>query len=120
MKETLNKILEVLFSDKVRLPIGVTEFNEWADSIVELSGLPANESMKFALSNIIMQLKPDQAYVSKRYLANILLKAAANEVAAQVFMDLKKKQAEAAEEAKKLLEATKVESASNEPENKGV
>jgi thiamine pyrophosphate-dependent acetolactate synthase large subunit-like protein len=114
MKDTLLKLSRMLFSDVTRLPIGLTEFNVWADSIIKLSGLPNNDSMKFALSNVVMQLKPDQAYVSKEYLANILIKGAANEIAAQVFMDLKKKQAEAAEEAKKLLEAQKEESVSNE------
>lgn len=85
-----------------KLPVGMTEFHAWADEIIKLTGKIADEdSLKFALANMVMHLKSDLAHVSKNYFVNSLRKGAANQVASQVFLDIKLKQKQAAETATK-------------------
>ncbi len=87
------------------LPVGMTEFNTWADSVIELSGKFADEdSLKYVLSTMIIHLKPDQAFVPKYHFVKCLRKGAANQVASAVFTDIKTRQAEA--QAKVALEAS--------------
>ncbi len=90
----LNKIVNKLLSYfPTSLPVGLTEFNKWADSIIELSGKFADEdSMKWAISSQIMHLGPQRSSVPKNYFVQSLRKAAANQVAGQVFQDIKTKQ----------------------------
>lgn len=97
MKQLLQKLLlplRVLMSKlPSKLPVGMAEFHEWSDSIIDLSGKFADEvSMKFALSSMIVHLKPDQGYVSKDFFVKSLRKAAANQVASQFFQDIKQRQ----------------------------
>ena len=83
------------------LPVGLSEFHQWADHIIELAGKFADEeSMKYALASQVIHLPHDKAFVPKRWFVNSLRKAAANQVASQVFYDIKVKQ----EAAKKALE----------------
>lgn len=75
------------------LPVGLTSFNEWADSIIELSGKFADEdSLKWAISNMVMHLPSTTDRVPKNYFVKCLRKTAANQVCGQVFMDIKEKQ----------------------------
>lgn len=74
------------------VPMGVSDFNDWADSIINLYGFPNNDSVRFALATIIMHLGPTAAYKSKHYFAVTIKAAAAKQVAGQVFQDLKAKQ----------------------------
>lgn len=107
MKEKLRTIITILKSYfKTSLPVGRTEFDNWATDIIKLSGSPDNDSIRFALANIILQLKADQAYQSKNYCANILRKGMANQVASAVFTEMKTKQIAALEAAKKAEEAS--------------
>jgi len=86
------------------LPVGLTEFYKWSDSIIAISGKFADEdSMRWAIASQLMHLGAQKAYVPKSYFVRSLRKAAANQVASQVFQDIKTKQAEAAA---KLQEAT--------------
>lgn len=109
MNKFLNKALSYLPSP---LPVGMTEFNTWADSIIDLSGQFADpDSMKFAISSIIMHLDSTRSFVPKHYFVKCLRKVAANQVAGQVFQDIKTRQQEAAlkaqaEAAAKTVEAT--------------
>lgn len=75
----------------------MTEFESWAASIVELSGEFADvDSMKFAIASQIMHLGAQRSSVPKNFFVRSLRKAAANQVASQVFQDIKTKQQEAA------------------------
>lgn len=113
--QRFNKQIKKFYS-KVRgrfespLPRGMTEFNAWADSIIEtydIEGLADKDSLRFVLANIILELKPDAAFVSKWLMARRLLKAASNQVASGVFQEIKAKQKEAqAQAAAKPAEAT--------------
>jgi hypothetical protein len=72
---------EAAFIIDTRLPQGMTEFREWADSIVKKSGLPYNESMFNALALRVGRLPEDVSHVPKMYFVRFLQKAAANQVA---------------------------------------
>lgn len=95
----LIKRLLSLFPSK--LPVGRTAFSKWVDDIVELSGpLADRDSMEFVLSSAIQHASSNRGYVPKNYFVNTLIKAAANQVAAQVFQDIKIKQQKAVEDQK--------------------
>lgn len=90
-KMRLFKILSSYFPSK--LPVGVAEFDKWANSIIYLSGHYADlDSMKFALATMIMHLGAQKASISKQYFVRSLRKTASNQVAAQIFQDIKEKQ----------------------------
>lgn len=74
---------------KSRLPVGVEEFDEWANSVIALTPLPNNESIHFALATIILELDKSEGRISKQKMADLLTKAAANQVAAYVFQKIK-------------------------------
>lgn len=76
------------------LPVGMAQFNAWANDIIELSGKYANEtSLRFALATMIMHADAKFGSLSKNYFVIRLRKVAANQVAGQVFQDIKDKQA---------------------------
>ncbi len=86
------------------LPVGLSEFETWADSIIELSGEFADkDSMKYAIASNLIHLPHTKAKVPKAYFVNTLRKAAANQVASQVFQDIKIKQQQAIDTAKQAL-----------------
>ena len=94
MKLFFNKLMSYFPS---ALPTGVTEFQAWADSIVDLAGLSASrDSQHQALANMIMHLPPrksDQrptAYESKSWFVYALRKGAANQIASFVFQEIRK------------------------------
>lgn len=93
-----------------RLPVGLPEFYTWSDRIIALSGKFADpDSMRFALASQIMHLGAQKSKVPDAYFVASMEKAAANQVASQVFQDIKTRQQEAAlaaQEAAKLAEAT--------------
>lgn len=94
-----------------RLPVGVTDFNKFADRIIALSGQFADrDSMTYVIADLILRLKPTDAYMSDRYFVNSMIKAAANQVASQVFHDIRTKQ----QEALKAAEAAKSQTNSAE------
>lgn len=87
------------------LPVGVTEFQSWSRDIIELSGKFADEdSMRFALASQVLHLGAQKSSVPKHFFVCSMRKAAANQVASQVFQDIKQKQIEAAQ--KQQAEAT--------------
>lgn len=97
-KKEANKIPE-------RLPQGVTEFNEWANDILDFYGLPNNDSTHFSLAAAILHVKDGLAYVPKEYFANVLLRGAANQVAHHIMVECKERQQKLIEEEKKAAEA---------------
>jgi hypothetical protein len=66
----------------------MTEFNQWLADIVELSGLPDNLTTRRASALFIFSIPPTQAAMSKRKIVIQLLKAASNQVAAEVVKDV--------------------------------
>lgn len=109
----LLKIIRSYFPSK--LPTGMTEMNKWLDDIVKLTGPIANErDMHFVLCSILIHADVKFGYLPKRYFVTRLIKSAANQVASQIFQDIKLKQAEEIEAAKvAAAEAQNVEKVSN-------
>jgi len=91
-----------------KLPVGMTEMTVWMDSIIELSGQFADQdSMRFAIASILIHADSSKGALPKHYFISRLRKSAANQVASQVFQDIKTKQQEAqAAAAAKPVEAT--------------
>lgn len=75
-----------------QIPIGMTDFQKWSDSIVELSGLPDNDSVRFGLAATVLHLGPTAAFKPRLYFALVLRAGAAKQVAGQVFQDIKQRQ----------------------------
>lgn len=99
-----------------RLPVGITQFDAWADRIIGLSGQFADkDSMKFALASQIIHLPPQRSVVPDQYFVRSMRKAAANQVASQVFQDIKTKQ----QEAQKVAQQTAADTATTEPVSNG-
>src|ERR1019366_2761482 len=93
MKLLLKRLLSYL---PTKLPVGLTEFNTWADSIMELSGQYADSnSMRFAIASMVIHLPSGTGAISKNHFVKGLRKSAANQVASQVFQDVKQRQKEA-------------------------
>lgn len=117
LKQTLKQAASLL---PTRLPVGVTEFEAWANSIIELVGpLADDDSIKFTLASMIMHLGPQRSSVPKNYFVRSLRKTAANQIAHSVLTAIKQKHDEAAKAAKQAedtakLNASKAESASEE------
>lgn len=64
-----------------RLPTGRTQFTDLVHTVVLLSGLPDNASIRQAIAQIIMQMPPSKAYVTIRHIVNMIVKAAATQTA---------------------------------------
>lgn len=79
------------------LPVGNTEFQEWADSFSELYTLPTSnqDSIRFTLASIIMHLGHQDGYKSKFFFYLTIKAGAAKQVAGSVFYDIKQKQLDA-------------------------
>lgn len=98
VKQIINRFLGLFPS---RLPVGMTEFDKWAKSVIEMSPLPYNDSTVFSLATMVLHLPATTNYKSKEYFIRSLHKAAANQIAAGVMQDLKEKQRAAQEAAAK-------------------
>lgn len=93
MKARLTKQLKWLNSFvPERLPQGMTEFNRWVEDISELTELPINDKLKKVVGTLILQMPPQMAYVKKRHIANLVKKAAANQVSVEVLNTIDEKQ----------------------------
>lgn len=88
-----------------RLPVGLTEFNAWADEIIDLTGQIADsESMKFVICTSIMHLPATAASVPKQFFVKTLRKTAANQVGGYIFQEIK-----ASQEKRRLAETEKLQ-----------
>jgi hypothetical protein len=104
MKHVIKRILSKFPTD---LPVGLTEFNKWADSIIELSGEYADrDSMRFAIASQVIHLPHTVSSKPKDYFVRAMRKAAANQIASAVFQEIKLAQQKEQEEVKKLAEVT--------------
>lgn len=89
------------------LPVGVQEFYEFADRIITKSGEFADcDSMIFAIATMVLHADPTKSSYPDSYFVDRLRKSAANQVASQIFQDIKAKQLAAQEAAKQASEAT--------------
>lgn len=80
------------------LPQGIADFENFAVDVIKLAELPDNDSTRFAVAAAVLHYpQPEfKAYSQPReYLADVLKRAAANQVAGQIFQDIKLKQQEA-------------------------
>jgi hypothetical protein len=75
------KRLQAQLMEKRPLPVGLTEFNQWADRIISGARVPKNDSMKYALAYMLLDLKPTISYETDHYFISCLEKAAINQVA---------------------------------------
>ncbi len=73
------------------LPLGVKEFEKWSLEIIRLADIPGLtiESGQFALSEMILHVKPTQSFESYGHFVHSLRKGAANQVAHGIFTELK-------------------------------
>lgn len=70
----------------------MTEFNAWVEDISMLSELPVNDKLKKVVGTLILQLPPSVAYVPKNHIANLVKKAAANQVSVEVLQTINEKE----------------------------
>lgn len=97
----MNKLLLTLKSYfSTKLPVGLTSFNAWADDIILLSGEFADkDSMRFAIASILIHADAKHGSLPMQFFVKRLRKSAANQVASQVFQEIKTLQAEAQKKA---------------------
>lgn len=91
------------------LPVGMSQFETWTSEIIELSGEYANRSsMQFALASMVQHADSKYGSLPKNYFVVRLRKVAANQVASQVFLNIKEQQAaaQAAQQAKPVEDST--------------
>ena len=81
-----------------KLPQGMSEFNRWVDEISYLSGLPLNDKLRKVISQLIISLPPQMAYVKKRHIVQTIQKAAANQVAFETLSLIDERQQEKSKE----------------------
>lgn len=84
----LKKLLRLAKSFIPRpLPIGMAQFNAWADEVLVLTGIALTEKNRGICAQLIIQLPATFGFVSTRKAAAILIKAASNQVAAAVIKE---------------------------------
>lgn len=104
MKLIIKRLLSYL---PTQLPVGMSQFEAWSDSILELSGEYADrDSMKFAIASMLIHADARHGSLPKHYFVVRLRKSAANQIASQVFQQVKAKQEAATVLAKQQAEAT--------------
>jgi hypothetical protein len=88
------------------LPLGLTEFNDWSNSIILAYDLPGNDSTYFTLAVMILHMPAGLDAYPKCKVAAQVRKAMSNQVVSQVIQDLKAKQEAAIKAAQQPVEAT--------------
>lgn len=97
-----------------KLPVGMQEFEKFSSDVIELSGQFADaDSMKFALASQILHLGPQRSSVPLNFFVRSMRKAAANQVASQVFQYVKTRQDEQRKQAAEATAAKQQEMAAN-------
>lgn len=104
----LRFILRYLFSFlPERLPVGTTTMEKFMLDIIELAGGYADkDSMRYAIASMMIHAPAHYGMISKHYFIVRLRKSAANQIASQVFQEIKLKQAELEAKAKQEAEDT--------------
>jgi hypothetical protein len=78
-----------------QLPTGMTSFNAWVADIIAVSGLPDNSSTRQLAGQFILSMAPSIGSIPLQEIANRMVKAAANQVAAEALETLKSEAKEA-------------------------
>lgn len=87
MKKTLKKLRNFLPS---KIPsTGVPEMQAFVADIIETYDLPDNDSHRQAIYNMILTLGPTIIYKSKYFFAASVMKAAANQIAYNLIMEIR-------------------------------
>jgi hypothetical protein len=92
--------LQRQLQEKRPLPVGVKEFHDWSDRIINAAGLISRkEDQKYVLANVICNnCGPAVAFESDAYFINYLRKTAANQIADEmrkaIYADRKQSQAQ--------------------------
>jgi hypothetical protein len=112
MKKLIKTVLSYI---PTRLPTGMSAYNIWLDSIVELTGPIADEaSLHWVISNEVMRLNSNRDRISKAYFVRTLRKYAANQIAASAVLEIKAKQ-QALLDQQKAEDTAKTEAVPNGP-----
>lgn len=99
---SVGDITEIMLERRA-LPIGKTQFEEWSNRIIAGALVEAStRSQKWALAEMMMHLSPTEAFKEDAHFILRLRKAAVNETAHAMMLEIKNQQ----EEEKKLAEAT--------------
>ncbi len=93
-----------------RLPVGMKEFDDWAESFHEIYTMPTSnkDSVKFTLATIVMHLGSTIAYKSKFFFYLTIQASAAKQVAGTAFYDIKERQKAAELAAKDVTNETTI------------
>lgn len=77
-----------------RLPVGMTEFDAWAEKIASTYQLPTKdlESVKFTLASIVIHLGPSDDKKPNWFFVKQLRAASAKQIAGAAFYEIKQKQ----------------------------
>jgi len=96
---TLKPIKLLLSYIPQRLPVGMAEFETFTDDIIEL-GVPTKirDSVQWVISSAIQH--SSKTKLSKQHFVQLINKSAANQIASQVFLDIKNRQQAALEAAR--------------------
>lgn len=93
MRMLIKRILSRLSSP---LPVGMVEFEEWSDAIIELlpKGLESvpREDKQFVLASSIQHLGQNKSRVPLHYFVSLMHKAASSQIAGQIFTNIKEAQ----------------------------
>ena len=92
--------------EKRQLPIGIKEFHEWADRIIQGAMISASpRSLKFALASMVLHnLSPTESFKEDAYFIHCLRKSAANQIAHAIMQEIKGEQEKEEIERKKAEE----------------
>jgi len=117
LNNVLNKLRNVLKHllsfYPTALPVGMSDFKPWGDSILNLSRCPNNETTQGALAVMVLHLGPTECNKPKRYFIKAMNMGAAKEIAHAVFQQIKNNQKTRAEVIKEAQERNKNLEASN-------
>lgn len=106
-KKIKKKLIQLRYKFDSKLPIGVTEFNEFCDSIIHTYDLPDFLSYRHSIATMIMHLGETATHKPKAWFAKCITNAMAKEVAFEMIQKLKKEMQEKFEAEKKALEEKK-------------
>lgn len=114
-------IIYLLSYIPTRLPVTLEEMQKFQNEIIVLAGAFADEdSLKWAISNMVLHADTNNDKLSKQYFVKRLRKAAANQLVSFIINDIKNRQqaameaAKAAEQAKQLAETEQMKTNSEE------
>lgn len=73
------------------LPVGMTEFDDWSNRIIQTYDFPDNDSVRFTLATMILHSNETDDVKPDKYFAKKVKKGMANQVAAGMIQELKAK-----------------------------